>query len=68
MRFKEKDIKDLSNTELIDASWDLHSMQLTYDHKLTKIKDRHKNFKFEINPAFIQLQHEIIAELKTRGI
>ena len=68
MKFKEKDIKDLSNSELIDASWDLHSMQLSYDHKLTKARDRHKNFEFKINPAFTQLQNEVITELKTRGI
>ena len=68
MKWKEKEIKDLADQQLIDASFDLNKMIKNYEDKLSKRTNRHKNFKFEINPAYTQLKEEINNELDKRKL
>lgn len=71
MKWKEKEIKDLTNQELIDASFELNKIQNNYKTKIShpKFEEKFKNQPIpEPNPAFIQLQTEINEELEKRNL
>ena len=68
MKWKDTEINKLTDQELIDASFDLNKIIKNYENKLAKKTDRHKNFKFEINPTYTKLKEEINNELDKRKI
>jgi hypothetical protein len=68
MKWRDIEIKDMIDQQLIDAGFELADMQAKREAKLTKVKPRHANFKLEINPAFLQLQTEVNNEIDRRGL
>lgn len=69
MNWLGKDIKDLTNQELTEASEKLIQMQTFRDDKLLKKKTRHNGINFEnTNPAFDELKKAIGKEIVDRGL
>lgn len=68
MKWRDTEIKDMTDQQLIDAGFELADMEAKREAKLTKVKPRHENFKFEINPAFLQLQTEVNQEIDKRKL
>jgi hypothetical protein len=69
MKYKGKDIGELTTQELIDAAFDLGDKTKEFDKTR-----QHKRFVKKvgdnappINPAFLAMKAEVYAELKKRG-
>lgn len=71
MKWKDKEISQLSNHELADVSFDLNKMYQT-----AMAKRNHPRFEKvfknqpapEVNPTFLQIQDEVQKELQKRGL
>lgn len=69
MKYRDTDIKLLTNKQLVDAEFDLNIMHQNRNDKLANKRERHKSFNFDhSNPVFEQLKTEIASEIKARGI
>ena len=68
MKWMNKDISSLLDTELLLAYHRTKEMKELHDDRISKRRDRHKNIEFGVNPTFTALQNEIKEEITKRGI
>lgn len=65
--YKNKEIGDMSDQELIDTQYDFQWLLGNRENRLLDVKKRHKGFDFQtINPAFVKIQKEVETELALR--
>ena len=68
MKWRDTEIKDMTDQQLIDAASEIADMEAKRETKLKKVQPRHANFEFKINPAFLQLQTEVNQEIDKRKL
>ena len=67
MIFNGKEVLDMTDQELADASYDLQYLLATRENRLLDARERHKVINFKIiNPEFINLEKEINDEIALR--